>query len=111
MLIKTYSEPKKRIKIRNYKATDYGTQRPKTALKLQFIWPRNDNYDGAENLFGTKKYFTVEVFIALYPITPYEIGQNRFLPFSFFLLRLWDVGLKDRLKGRAHHNPNSVPAF
>ena len=54
-VLKTYSEPKKRLKIRNYKTTDYGTQKPKTALRLQFIWPRSKSYDGAKNSFGTKK--------------------------------------------------------
>ena len=29
--------------------------RLKTALKEETIWPRNEGYDGAENLFGTKK--------------------------------------------------------
>ena len=54
-VLKTYSEPKKRLKIRNYKTTDYGTQKPKTALRLQFIWPRNEAWDVDKNLFGTKK--------------------------------------------------------
>ena len=35
-------------------AAERGTHRPKTALKPQSIWPRNEAKEFDKNLFGTK---------------------------------------------------------